>query len=139
MDIEAERAAIEKAVAEHAEATNRGGRAGAEGYASGAAPDARWLPPDAPEISGREAIADYAAEFTEMPGFHMSWVHPVVEVANNGEFAYSVGTYSGGFDDADGEHQVLKGKLVNIWKKQPDGAWKVAVAIWNTDEPAPPL
>lgn len=139
MNVETERAAIEKAVAEHAAATNRGGRAGAEGYAAGAARDARWLPPDAPELSGREAIAEFAAEFTEMPGFHMSWDHPVIEVASGGEFAYSVGTYSGGVDDADGNHQGLKGKLVNIWRKQPDGAWKVAVAIWNTDEPAPEL
>lgn len=134
MNFEAEKTAIQEALADQAAATNRGGRAGAEGYASFAAPDAQWLPPNAPSISGREAIAEYAAEFTGAPGFHMSWEHPYIEVVEGGKLAYSFGTYSGGLDDEDGNHLEMKGKTLNIWKKQRDSSWKIAVAIWNSDE-----
>jgi len=48
MSRDADVSAIKKAAAEMQEATNRPGRAGAEGYASFALPDAHWLPPDAP-------------------------------------------------------------------------------------------
>ena len=37
-------------------------------------------------------------------------------------------------------HQKAKpdrGKLVEVWKKQPDGKWKVIVDAFNTDLPAP--
>jgi ketosteroid isomerase-like protein len=33
---------------------------------------------------------------------------------------------------------VDKGKYVEIWKKQPDGSWKCAVDMFNSDLPAAP-
>jgi ketosteroid isomerase-like protein len=135
MSPDADVAAIQKAAADMAEATNLPGRAGAEGYASYALPDARWMPPDAPTVLGQEAIADFAAPFTEMPDFNMSWEHPHVTVAESRDIAYSIGTYDGSGRDLDGNVMAIKGKLLNIWHRQPDDSWRVAVAIWNTDEP----
>lgn len=31
------------------------------------------------------------------------------------------------------------GKCVWVWRRDPDGAWRVALAIWNTDMPQPAL
>ena len=137
-NLEAEKAAIQKAAADHAAATSKGGAKGAMGYASYATDDARWLPLESPAISGREAIAQWVAPFTQMKGFYVTWEHPHVVVARSGEIAYSVGTYKSGGQDDQGTMQVFEGKLVNVWHKQADGAWKIAVAIWNTDQPAIP-
>ena len=27
------------------------------------------------------------------------------------------------------------GKYVTIWKKQQDGSWKIALDIWNSEDP----
>ena len=136
VDIDAEKAAIQSTAADHAEATSRGGAEGAEAYAAYATADARWLPPEAPAITGREAIAQFVAPFTEMEGFQVTWDHPHVVVSRGGDIAYSVGTYEGSGQDAEGTTQVFEGKFVNVWHKQPDGSWKIAVAIWNTNQPA---
>jgi ketosteroid isomerase-like protein len=37
--------------------------------------------------------------------------------------------------DAHGQPVNDHGKLVEIWKKQADGKWKVAVDIFNSDLP----
>lgn len=137
MSLAADVSAIQKAAADMLEATNQPGRAGAEGYASFALPDAHWMPPDVPAVFGRDAIADFAAPFTEMSDFVMSWEHPNVTVAGSRDIAYSVGTFSGSGRDAEGTSQQFKGKLLNIWHRQPDDSWRIAVAIWNNDEPAP--
>ena len=47
VDIEAEKAAIEKTITDHAEATNKPDEEGAEGYASFFTADAVLLPPNA--------------------------------------------------------------------------------------------
>ena len=137
VDLDAEAAAIQATAAEHAEGASKGGTEGAEAYASYATADARWLPPESPAIAGREAIAEYVGAFTAMPDFQVTWDHPHVVVSRGGDIAYSVGTYRGSGQDAEGNTQVFEGKLVNIWHKQPDGSWKIAVGIWNTDQPAP--
>jgi len=138
VDLDLEKTAIQKTAADHAEATSKGGAEGARGYASYATADARWLPPEAPAIRGREAIARYGAAFTEMKGFRINFHHPDVVVAGSGDIAYSVGSYKGEGEDVQGNTQVFEGKVVNVWHKEPDGSWKVAVAIWNTNEPAMP-
>jgi ketosteroid isomerase-like protein len=126
--------AIQKAVAESAAATNVGGIEGARGYASFAAPNATWMPPGSPPIVGRQAIESYVLAFTRMKAFRIGWDHSRIVVAKSGDIAYSVGTYEGeGLDDA-GARQVFSGKVVDVWHKQADGSWKIAVAIWNTNE-----
>ena len=35
--------------------------------------------------------------------------------------------------DPEGNPVVIDGKFMTIWKKQADGAWKIAVDMFNTD------
>jgi ketosteroid isomerase-like protein len=55
-----------------------------------------------------------------------------VEVADSGDFAYSQGFYSIGNPPID------KGKYLEVWKKQPNGAWKAIADTFNSDMPASP-
>ena len=138
VDVEVEKAAIRKTAADYEAATNKGGAEGAKGYASFSTVDARWLPPEAPAIRGREAIEQFALAFTEMEGFRIAFDPSHVVVSRSGDIAYSVGTYKIASQNRQGGTQTFEGKVVDVWHKQADGSWKAAVAIWNTNEPAVP-
>ena len=133
MSVDADVAAIKQAAADMAAATNQGGRAAAEGYASFVLPNGQLIPPTAPTAIGREAIVELVAAFTEMPDYRFGWEHSHVTVSASRDIAYSIGAYNGSGRDPEGNVQEFKGKLLHIWHRQPDDSWKTAVAIWNTD------
>jgi ketosteroid isomerase-like protein len=66
----------------------------------------------------------------------LDWSPQYAEVAKSGDMGYTWGTYSLAYNDENGEEQKSYGKYLNIWKKQTDGNWKVAVDIGN-DSPDP--
>ena len=135
MSVDEDVAAIKQTAADMLAATNQPGRAGAEGYASFMLPDGRLMPPEAPIVLGREAIADFVVGFTEMSDYRFGWEHPDVTVSASGDMAYSIGTYNGGGEDPEGNLIEFEGKLLHIWHRQPDDSWRTAVAVWNTDAP----
>ncbi|MGA8222354.1 MAG: SgcJ/EcaC family oxidoreductase [Candidatus Acidiferrales bacterium] len=55
-----------------------------------------------------------------------------VEVARSGDIAYEYGTYDLVTEVKKGKSTDEKGKYVTVWKKQPDGSWKVVADIDNT-------
>ena len=59
------------------------------------------------------------------------------EAAQSGDLAYVVGTYQITPNNDKGKPMEDRGKLVEVWKKQTDGKWKVVADIFNTDLPAP--
>ncbi|HSM05813.1 MAG TPA: hypothetical protein VK858_14445, partial [Longimicrobiales bacterium] len=69
MSRDSERPAIDRMIAEWAQATRQGGEAGAAGYASFATEDAIFLPPDVERVEGRAAIEEVASAYTSLPGF----------------------------------------------------------------------
>lgn len=99
--------------------------------------DAVELPPNQPMIKGRSAIEQYyQKEFssgTKM--FAFSVTHIQTEAA--GDLGYDVGTYQQTMMLAGGEKPVSDtGKYVVITKRA-GGAWKVAYAIYSSDQPPP--
>jgi ketosteroid isomerase-like protein len=61
-----------------------------------------------------------------------------VEVAKSGDLAYSTGTYTDAWKDPQGKLITDKGKIMEVWKKQTDGRWKVVADTYNSDLPAQP-
>ena len=51
---------------------------------------------------------------------------------------YAYGTYQLSFTDPKAGTIAYNGKVLEIWKKQPDGAWKCIVDTWSSDNPAQP-
>jgi uncharacterized protein (TIGR02246 family) len=91
--------------------------------------DASLLAPNAPIATGKQAIrASWASLLT--PGNTLSWEAKRVEVSRSGDLAYEIGTYRLAMKGAQD-----RGKFVVVWKKQPDGQWKVAADIFNSDLP----
>jgi uncharacterized protein (TIGR02246 family) len=96
--------------------------------------DATLLPPDAPIAVGKQAIrASWASMLG--PGVSISWSVSKVEVARSGDLAYLIGVYQMTSKDPQGKPVTDHGKLVEVWKKQPDAKWKTVADIYNSDLP----
>ncbi len=109
---------------------------GLEGTMSVYLDDAIMLPPNAPMAIGKEAIREAsAAAGVGSPGFSVKWEPIRIEVARSGEIGYAIGTFEGTAVDAAGNPVPVKGKYVEIWKKQPDGSWMVAADMFSPDSP----
>jgi len=103
--------------------------------------DAIVLPPDMPALRGKAAIRDYIAGGFATPGFTVSWKSEEITVASDGKLAFQLATNQFTALDATGTLRTAHGKGVVIWRKEPDGAWRSVVDIWNgagSSEPAPP-
>src|ERR1700690_4498648 len=82
------------------------------------------LPPNAPIATGKQAIR---AVWTSLlnPDTTVSWQVTKADVARSGELAYVMGVYQIVAKNPKGKSQEDRGKLVEVWKKQADGKWKV--------------
>lgn len=132
VDVEAEEQAIREADAAMLEAARAGD---AEGFADAFAPDGRLLFPYAPAAEGREEIrAKTEADF-QTPGFEVEWTVESIAVAESGDIAYSIGSYTLGMETPDGPMED-EGKFLTVWEKV-DGEWKAAADMIATDQPPP--
>lgn len=102
------------------------------------ADDASVFPPNAPAVTGKEAIRAYVSQGFATPGFSITWETTKVEVSRAGDLAYAIGTNEFRMNDPKGKPVVQRGKGITVWKKQLDGSWKCIVDIWNSDPPPGP-
>ena len=93
------------------------------------------MPSNAPMTVGKEAILEGLSAQYDVPGFSVKWRPEDVEVARSGDIGFVRGSWETTQIDADGNPAHDKGKYIEIWKKQGDGNWKVAVDIFNSDSP----
>ncbi len=94
--------------------------------------NALQLPEGSLPIYGRKAIFD-----TMMQGnYALSWTPIKAEVAESGELGWTWGKYIVVVMKEDGTESTGFGKYLNIWKKDSDGNWKVAVDMGN-QSPSP--
>jgi ketosteroid isomerase-like protein len=105
------------------------------GVVSFYADDAIVMPPNAPRITGKQAIHDEWAAMA-VPGFDLSWAASKVEAASSGDLVYETGIYVLHTKDAKGTPVTDQGKILQVWKKQTDGSWKAVADMWNSDMPA---
>jgi len=66
----------------------------------------------------------------------LAWDPQRAEVASAGDMGWTWGVFTLTFSDSAGIEQTQYGKYINIWERQGDGQWRVAVDMGNTS-PAP--
>lgn len=99
--------------------------------------DAVLLPPNAPIAADQKSVRESWAGLLG-PNTAVSWKVSRVEVAKSGELGYLYGVYKLTIKDPKGGPTVNDtGKILEIWKKQPDGKWKCIVDTYNSDVPVP--
>lgn len=122
-------AALRQAVQAQLLAANAGDSAG---WAAWYVDDAMVLPPDGPTVHSRAAIQKWLAALPPISNA----IGQADEFAGRGDLAYVRGTYSMTMTPAGAPAPLaLKGKFIQIYRKQPDGSWKVAREIFNNDMP----
>ena len=102
----------------------------AEAFNEFLTPDALELPAGKNAVQDRDKIYDMMKE--NQGNFKLEWTPQYAEVAKSGELGYTWGKYILSYRDEKGEEQKSYGKYLNIWKKQKDGSWKVAVDMGNS-------
>ena len=136
VDVEAESVAIRDAMVEWVEAENA---KDVERMLSFFTDDASLLPPGAPMATGKEAIRGLLSQSIAIPGLTLSAQTTKVEVCGSGDLAYSLGLYEATVNDPQGKPITHDGKFVVVWRKQPDGSWKVVADISNSRLPSLPV
>lgn len=106
----------------------------AEGLAALYAEDALFLPPGAAPMSGRDTIRSlFEAQFAAMDAEYDFEIDAIV-VADG--WAWRRGSYRATARTGDGSTTRVDDKFVDIWRRDSDGRWRIAVDIWNAN-PAP--
>ncbi len=130
---EADVEAINQLPATFAAALNAGDL---DGIMAGFTDDAVRMPPNAPAIIGKESIRSLMQTNLEQNTYQLD--NPPEEVQVSGDLAFARGTYTVTVTPkAGGESIQREGKYLVVFQKQPDGSWKAARDIWNSDNPPP--
>jgi ketosteroid isomerase-like protein len=94
------------------------------------------MPPDRPPIVGSEATMAYWSELFETHTLDVST--SIGEVVADDDWAFVRATNQWkATPKADADPQEGHATYLHIFQKQPDGSWKVARDIWNSDQLPP--
>ena len=99
-----------------------------EAYRQYLAENAQQLADGRPPLSGRDRI--YAAMLDD-PELDLTWSPEAAVVARSGDLGYTWGRYWNSWADEQGNPVAVEGKYLFVWRKMPDGRWKVAVDMDN--------
>jgi uncharacterized protein (TIGR02246 family) len=97
------------------------------------AADAVVLPPGMPLIKDAAGRRKMWEGLLTAPGLSISFGPTSIAVSHHADLAYEIGTATETTTDKKGKATSKAGKYVVVWKKQSDGAWKVAADIFNFD------
>ena len=106
-----------------------GGRA----FATWFADDAVTLNNGRPPVQGRAAIA---AEATwDAKDYQLTWTPAGAQMGPSNDMGFTWGHYEGRAKDKSGQPIVTTGRYITVWKKQPDGSWKVTLDASAAEPP----
>lgn len=113
-------------------------RATAEGggpaFASFFADDAVTLANGKAPVVGHAAIA---AQTTWSPrDYQLTWTPEGGRMSPSGDMGFTWGHYEGKAKDRNGNPVITTGRYMTIWRRQPDGSWKVVLDSSNDGPPA---
>jgi ketosteroid isomerase-like protein len=110
---------------------------GAEGWASWFAEDGFMFPAGKPAVQGRNDIRDLMSNLrdprTGRGELTLEWEPIGGDVSSSGDLGWTYGSYRAA--TAQGER---RGKYLTVWRRQPDGIWRVQADLGNPGPPAAP-
>lgn len=106
---------------------------GGAGFASWFADDGVTLGNGKPPVVGKVAIEKSAAWTPQQ--YHLTWTPTDAVMSSEGDMGYTWGHFEGRSKDAQGNPVLTSGRYMTIWRKQPDGSWKVVLDAGADDAP----
>ncbi len=94
--------------------------------------DAVLIRPAESNVIGQEAIRAWHENWWAGTKYQCSGT--VDEVKVFGDWGMARGTFSGVLTPASGAPRSSSGKFLNTARRQADGSWKIAHAIWNSED-----
>jgi ketosteroid isomerase-like protein len=91
--------------------------------------------PNSPVVHGKEGLTARWAKLLNDPAMSITWKPLQAVISEAGDMGFTVGSYQ--VTKANGQSRTVAGtgKYVTIWRKQPDGAWKVVFDSGVQDAP----
>ena len=102
---------------------------------------ASWFADDAMTLSNKQAAvigkAKIAADANWDPKqYQLTWTPENGQMSPSGDMGFTWGHYEGTSKDHNGNPVKTTGRYMTIWKKLPDGSWKVALDSSNEEPPS---
>jgi ketosteroid isomerase-like protein len=107
---------------------------GGKAFGSWFADDAVTLNNGRPAVLGHSAIAAQAQ--WNPKDYQLTWVAQGAQMGPSNDMGFTWGHYEGRSKDKNGEPVVITGRYFTVWKKLPDGTWKVALDASANEPPA---
>jgi ketosteroid isomerase-like protein len=106
----------------------------------GGAAFADWFAEDGVELSNGEApvigkVAIVKSAKWSPKEYLLTWTPTDAAMGPSGDMGYTWGHFEGSSKDANGNPVTTSGRYMTIWRKQPDGSWKVVLDA-GANEPA---
>ena len=131
--VEDDKKAIRELIEQEVESLNAGD---AKGLARIMTDDAVLMPPNVPSLSGKGTIQRWLLGF--FGRFSVTVNHSSKDIVVTGDWAYEkwaiVWTVT---PLAGGEPVTEELKGIHVFHKSPEGTWKIALDIWNSNNPQP--
>jgi ketosteroid isomerase-like protein len=108
----------------------RGGAA----FASWFADDGVALGNGAAPLIGKVAIAKSANWSPK--DYQLTWTPTDAMMGPSGDMGYTWGHFEGHSKDANGNPVVTSGRYMTVWRREPDGNWKVVLDAGANDAPS---
>lgn len=108
---------------------------GGKAFASWFADEGVTLANGRPPVIGREAIAAQAQ--WDPKDYQLTWTAEGARMGPSNDMGFTWGHYDGTGKDAHGQPVTHSGRYITVWKRMPDGSWKVVLDA-SAEEPAAP-
>jgi ketosteroid isomerase-like protein len=106
---------------------------GGAGFADWFADDGVALGNGASPLIGKVAIARGANWSPK--DYELTWTPTDAMMGPSGDMGYTWGHYEGRSKDANGNPVLTSGRYITMWRRQPDGAWKVVLDAGANEPP----
>lgn len=92
------------------------------------------MPPNMPQVAGREAAIQFMRAFLGQFELKIDYVSEETQV--HGDVAFNRGTYSHTLTPRSGGTPVPeKGKFLWVYTRLPDSSWKASRVMWSPNHP----
>ncbi len=106
---------------------------GGAGFAEWFAPDGVALGNGAAPLIGKVAIEKSATWSPK--DYLLTWTPTDGMMGPSGDMGYTWGHFEGRSKDANGNPVLTSGRYITMWRKEPDGSWKVVMDAGANDAP----
>lgn len=107
---------------------------GGKAFANWFADDAVTLNNGKPAVLGRASIAAQAQ--WDPKDYQLTWTPQGAQMGPSNDMGFTWGRYEGTSKDKNGQPVTISGRYFTVWKKLPDGTWKVALDASANEPPA---